>query len=131
MDETTRALAEALLSAVKTLTAERDCQYDCCTTADGRYTDPDDERQIAEWDAEIDGYKAALQQAGYLTDDTTGRVKQVCVDCLSDGVSTQAWARWDFATQRWVVDEIIPGIEGGKSSCGPCGGETEIVEVAA
>ena len=66
-------LAAALLSATKSLIAERDCLYQSVATSDGTIWDADDQRQVSEADAEIDAYRAVLKRCGYLGDGATGR----------------------------------------------------------
>lgn len=62
---TTDQLAAALKEATKSLIAERDCQYESVATpSTGEVEDEDDARMLAEMDAEIDGYRAALERAG-------------------------------------------------------------------
>ena len=60
------ALAEALTSATKTLTAERDLLWQS-VTVHGRYHCDVDRENVAAWDAELDGYRAVLERAGKLT----------------------------------------------------------------
>lgn len=47
----------------------------------------------------------------------------ICKRCGSDEVVRDAWARWDFAKQEWIVDDLF-----GDYYCRSCEGECEISE---
>lgn len=53
-------LARCLEASTVALIAERDCLYESVTNGDGEYLDPDDERQVAEYDEIIDANQRAL-----------------------------------------------------------------------
>ena len=62
-----RELAAALAGATKSLIAERDCSYESVSDRDGEAPDPDDRRELAEADAQIDKCLALLERAGQPT----------------------------------------------------------------
>lgn len=53
--------------------------------------------------------------------------KMVCSVCKSDNVFADAYAKWDFVNQIWVVDNVFMK----NGYCDDCGGETliKVVEV--
>ena len=64
--EATEQLGAALMSAVKSLMAERDCLYDSVAKpGTGEIDDDDDRRMVEEADAEIDRYRDVLRRCGY------------------------------------------------------------------
>ncbi|MEG3181247.1 hypothetical protein [Sphingomonas sp. LT1P40] len=36
-----------------------------------------------------------------------GPVVYVCESCVTPGVTREAWAAWDAATQAWVLSELF------------------------
>ena len=56
-------LARCLRASTDALVLDRDALYESVTTDDGTYMDPDDERQVREYDELIEANRAALARA--------------------------------------------------------------------
>lgn len=57
--------------------------------------------------------------------ETEPKRRMVCVYCGSEQVLADAWAEWDYEQQRWVLHEVMNGVD----CCADCEGETVIEEV--
>lgn len=55
----------------------------------------------------------------------TGRIIFVCDGCGTPGVTREAWAAWDVATQAWVLAEMFD-----YAFCHSCHRRTQLEERA-
>ena len=108
-------LAGALREAIKSLVAERDCQYESVAVpSTGEIDDEEDAGMIREMDAEIDRYRDVLKRCGY-GGPTTGEV----VRSFPEGITRCFTHRCDNKAEGWLVapdGSVVPGGE----SCREC-----------
>ena len=48
----------------------------------------------------------------------------VCKTCGSDDIVKDAWAKWDYSLQQWVLLQAFDNVW-----CEKCEGETNLIEV--
>lgn len=52
------------------------------------------------------------------------QIKIVCSECGSDDVLVDAWVRWDYVSQQYVIHDILDD-----SFCNNCEGECKTKEI--